>query len=403
MFRIWPRRLCRAGVYGSCLAGLVTVAAYAPAAATAVPRGGSGWRVAARVTVPGATVIMLSVAPTPRDQAWATGLSVKRSGRDGRLVIERWSGHGWRPAPVPARMSAAFGRPAAGYSGPPFPVAAASSPGNTWIFNQITGAWLRWDGRRWSDGVLPGRGGGGEVAVTSALAAGSRGAWAFGGRLTARGTLTPWAAQRRRGRWVVTAMPAGLPKMLVSAVSAAGPDDIWATIGYGGQVIFPAQGNGGALARWDGHRWHRMRLPAALAATGDPTSVLAASSRDVWVGGGVANSKEGLTEAIAHWDGSRWRVTRVPAAASRANCVLRSLVARRAGVLGLGVCLNFNGSISSRLWQLADGQWSSPATPSLAGRRAVLLDLAGAGHAAVTWGTGNAGNAGVIAASGPVR
>jgi hypothetical protein len=75
----------------------------------------------------------------------------------------------------------------------------------------------------------------------------------------------------------------------------------------------------------------------------------------------------------------------------------------RAGVLTLGMCFHSSGTLSSRLWQLADGRWSGPVTPRLAGRPIFLLDLARADHAAVTWAAGYAGKAGIIASSGPLR
>lgn len=171
-------------VAGVCLAsfgaGLGGSAAGARAAGLpVVPRGvagpgGQGWRVVSRVSVPGRVVVMLSVASVRGDDAWAAGLAGRRS------VIERWAGRGWRRVAVPAGVLAGFDsdRPVAGYRGPPDPVIGASSARNVWVFNEVTGAWLRWDGCRWSHGLLPGRPGV-ETVVTSGLVLGRGEVWAL--------------------------------------------------------------------------------------------------------------------------------------------------------------------------------------------------------------------------------
>lgn len=341
---------------------------------------------------------MLSVASVRGDDAWAAGLAGRRS------VIERWAGRGWRRVAVPAGVLAGFDsdRPVAGYHGPPYPVIGASSARNVWAFNELTGAWLRWDGRRWSHGLLPGRPGA-ESVITSELVLGRGEVWAFGARLNGRGVGFPFAARFGGRRWVVTPMPRvrGLP---VSAVSAVRGGDIWAVIGYGGQVVAPAQGNGGALARWDGRRWRLAPLAGRFARFGDPTSIVAVSDRDVWVGGGVADSQGRLTEAAARWDGSGWRLFKVPARPSSADCVLRGMVLGRAGLVGLGDCFGDQvpDGIRSRLWRLAGRSWRGLVRPRVAGRPATLTDIAGAGRSGSAWAVGFAGSAGVIALSGRV-
>src|SRR6266702_1870144 len=99
--------------------------------------------------------------------------------------------------------------------------------------------------------------------------------------------FTPYAAHFDASKGLVTPMPR-VPNLLVSAASAVRAGDIWATIGYGGQIFFPPQANGGALARWNGRRWQLEPLPARFARRGDPTSIAARSDHDVWVGGGFA-------------------------------------------------------------------------------------------------------------------
>ncbi len=245
--------------------------------------------------MPGKVVAMLSVAAVSRDDAWAIGLAAARGAQTGRSVIEHWSGRGWRHVQVPGTKLAAFDstRTPAGSAGPPFAVIGASSASNVWAFNQMTGAWLRWNGHRWSEGLVSDHSGRAATLVTSALVLGSGQVWVFGAQEDAHGGTIPFAARFSGRRWTVTPMPRKV-NLPVSAASAVSPDDIWAVIGYGGQVPLPAQGNGGALAHWNGHGWRQVPLPAQFASGGDPTSIAALSDREVWVGGGAENSKLGL-------------------------------------------------------------------------------------------------------------
>lgn len=272
------------------------------------------------------------------------------------------------------------------------------------MFNQLTGAWLHWSGARWSHGRLPAQSGSVATAITSELVLSDADVWAFGGSVYRGGRTEPYAARFDGRRWLVTPMPR-LANLLVSAASAVRPADIWATIGYGGQLFFPPQANGGALTRWNGRRWRLEPLPARFARHGDPTSVAARSDRAVWVGGGIAGGSLDLREAAARWNGSAWRVALAPVASSRADCVVRSIVPGRAGLLVLGVCFSSlnPGRVWSRLWRLSAGTWAGPSRPRLAGTQPVFLDLASAERSGRAWAAGYAGHVGVIALSGPAR
>ncbi len=125
----------------------------------------AGWRVVARIAEPGKLVKMQSIAVAGADDAWAAGFAARRGGRSGQAVIEHWSGRAWERVAVPGTALTAFDRgPAA-----PSPVVGASSARNVWVFNQLTGAWLRWTGGRWSHGLLPAQTGSVATAVTSDL------------------------------------------------------------------------------------------------------------------------------------------------------------------------------------------------------------------------------------------
>ncbi len=318
-----------------------------------------GWRVAARIVVPGRSAYLQSVAAAGAGDVWSAGASAAPGGRAIRLLIERWSGRRWRPVAVPGPLARKF--QAGGVGRLAFALVGASSAGNVWVFNQGTGAFLRWEGRHWSEGSVPHRRGE-ALAVTSALVLGKADVWAFGATINAKGDALPFAAHFDGRGWQVTPLPRTV-NLLVSAASAVSPDDIWATLGDGGQQAFPASGEGGALLHWNGRRWQHVGLPAALADGGDPTSVVAVSDHEVWVGGGASNGKPGgMTGLSARWDGRAWHTSRLPEPESPARCVLSSILpAGRAGLRALDICFT-NGSpgLTSQFWDLARGRWSAP-------------------------------------------
>jgi hypothetical protein len=361
---------------------------------------GTSWHIVARVAVPRKIVVMQSVAAVSPHDAWAAGFSAARGARRGKPVIERWFGRAWKRVTLPRKALRAFDRGPVG----PSPIVGGSSPVNVWVFNQVTGAWLRWNGSRWSHGRLPAQPGSVATAITSELVLAGGDVWAFGGSVSREGRGEPYAARFDSRKWHVTPMPR-LPNLLVSAASAVRQDDIWATIGYGGQTLFPPQANGGALARWNGHLWRLEPLPARFARHGDPTSIVARTDRDLWVGGGIAGRSLDLTEAAARWNGSVWQVVAaVPAAPSKADCVFRSLVPYRVGLLALGECFSSldPGHVWSRLWSLTAGRWAGPSRPRLAGTEPVFLDLAPVQRAGLAWAAGYARGTGIIALSAPV-
>lgn len=165
-----------------------------------------------------------------------------------------------------------------------------------------------------------------------------------------------------------------------------------------------ASSEGGALLHWNGRRWQKVALPAALADEGDPASVAAVSDHEVWVGGGVPNGKPGgLTGMSARWDGRAWHSARLPEPASQARCVLSGIVpAGRAGLRALQVCFHDGApGLTSQFWDFSSGRWSGPAEPRLTGQKPLLLSMTQAGPRGTVWAVGAAGKAGIVASHGP--
>ena len=185
--------------------------------------------------------------------------------------------------------------------------------------------------------------------------------------------------------------------LLVVAATAIRGDDIW-TLLSAGQTSGPPR-DSGAVARWDGHRWRLAALPRPFAHYGDPASLVAVSDGDVWVGGGVASKQLDLTEAAAHWTGSRWQLLKAPTRpSSQADCALTSVQPSLGGLLGLGDCYA-SGQASPvrwRLWQLRGDRWIRLIGPRIR-QRGTLLALAGLRGARSLWAVGYSGSSGIIA------
>ena len=134
-------------------------------------------------------------------------------------------------------------------------------------------------------------------------------------------------------------------------------------------------------------------------------AVLARSDSDVWVGGGVRNSKGGYTEAVGHWNGHAWSMVTLPVSGTTGQWHVNSIVPDGSGGLwALGYCMATCGVHPSRIWHEADGRWTGPVVPSWEVKDSALDQLAATGHS--VWGVGRVNNngiyAGLIVRNGPV-
>ncbi len=353
------------------VAGLALASGYTPAQATGTP----GWRTVATVSEPSESTGLVSVAAAGDKGSWAVGYAGSTNGDIITPIVESWSGTSWGPVTVPTTELTKLGEL------PVLDTVATSGPGNVWAFTAF-GGWLHGtsNGTTWTAGKL----GKAQVLVQSSLALGQDTGWAFGGSIGTRKT-TPYAAYNAGHGWKRTVVPG---KGTISAASAISPGDIWATLGTSPEGL---GSSAGGLLHWSGGHWHTVTsLPAELG-MGPLGSVLARSDKNVWVGGGVKNSKGGTTEAIGHWNGEHWKVTVLRAAASKAKYNVTSIVTDGAGgIWALADCSGSNcpnSGLASRLWHLtADGSWNHPIVPKLATSASALLDLAPVGR--LVWGVG---------------
>jgi hypothetical protein len=315
--------------------------------------------------------------------AWATGATAPQKARRYQPIIERWNGIAWRPVQLPPAVAGKWRQ------GFPFSVVGASSSTDFWAFSEALGVWLHWDGRRWSAGRLPDPNPYSPLVISSAKVLGPGDVWVFGGHLT--GGLNnktegpPYVAHFNGRHWKIMRGPRG--RDAIGAVSVLSSADIWAVLGRLPLVSSRVRTTGNAVVHWNGRRWTTVPLPRAFTGETDLTSILAYSDRNVWIGGGIANGKGlGLTEAVAHWDGSRWAVHMLPTWHTPVRYELSSMVPDGSG--GIWAVATNEGLTRSRLWHLHAGHWYGPQLLRPCRHACLLLGLAQVPGSTSVWAAG---------------
>lgn len=157
---------------------------------------------------------------------------------------------------------------------------------------------LHWNGRRWRRATAPTGGRFAELRDVAAIA--RRDAWAVG-LANEGGLVLRWNGRR----WRSVAIPAG-PYASLWGVSASASNNVWAV---------GTEKSGWLVLHWNGRRWRRVAPPSF------PSSefsylrgVLTFAPNDVWIAGDSPEVDE--AGALAHWNGSTWRVFITPGPAS---------------------------------------------------------------------------------------
>ena len=203
---------------------------------------------------------------------------------------------------------------------------------------------------------MPGAGaaGGPAVLITSAKIFSPDDVWVFG--MTERygppGTTTPYAAHFDGKRWATVPVPG---QGAITAVSAVSPGDMWAVVGsVTTQRISP--GATPAVLHWTARSgWRPAAVQPELPGSAQLSSVLAARSGALWVGGEALNNNDGTTPFAASWTGSAWTITELPITASLARWGIAELADNGDGVWAVVAAENAPGH---QLWHLQRMKWS---------------------------------------------
>ena len=112
------------------------------------------------------------------------------------------------------------------------------------------------------------------------------------------------------------------PQSDLNAVTAIGPDDVWAVGSHTGlSTPHPL------MFHWDGQAWHEVPAPAG-ADLGVWQAVSGTTANDIWaVGLSYSAAYSAPAPLVGHWTGSQWTVVSLPGSVSEAG-VLRGVFAR---------------------------------------------------------------------------
>ena len=358
----------------------VAAAGSALALGTGIAFAAGGWTVVAAPPT-GANATLTSVATVSDSDAWAVGY---RNGNaftnvGAKVLIDNWNGTAWTQVATPATPQNTALLNAVSASSATDAWAVGRTQNNKSSFQALA---LQWNGTAWS--VSP--------SFTGALSAYAVGvadisptdAYAIGNNSSIpRGHLAHWNGTTWSS--VTVPLPPNAPtNTTLNAISADGPNDVWAVGTYLNSVT--EQFDNFSI-HFNGTAWAVGPAPAA----GNLYALKANSPADVWAVGGSASSNGTLTE---HFNGSAWSV--VPSPSPGASSVLDGVTTSNAAssVWAVGsftpsgstspqtLTLNWNGTA-----------WSVVTSPNPASFDTLNAVATNPG-AAIVWAVGATGQSG---------
>ena len=359
---------------------MVAAAGSALALAAGTAFAATGWTV---VTAPptGQNATLTGVATVSDSDAWAVGF---RNGNaftnDGaKVLIDNWNGTAWSQVATPATpQNTAL-----------LDAVSASSAMDAWAVGRtqnnkssLQGLALQWNGTSWS--VSP--------SFTGALSAFALGvadispadAYAVGNNSSIpRGHLAHWNGTTWSS--VTVPLPPNAPtNTTLNAISADGPNDVWAVGTYLNSVT--EQFDNFSI-HFNGTAWAVGPTPAA----GNIYALKANSPTDVWAVGGSSSSNGTLTE---HFNGTAWSV--VPSPSPGTTAVLDGVTTSNAAnnVWAVGSFTPAGSTSPQTLTMNWNGTaWSVVTSPNPASFDTLSAVATNPG-AAIVWAAGSTGQSG---------
>jgi hypothetical protein len=267
---------------------------------------GTSWSVA--TTPNGGTLARLNaVAEIATDDVWAVGVDYNQSAQAYQTLVEHFDGTSWTIVPSPN----------GGTRYDELRALAMVSPSNIWAvgMTQTSGSTIRnltmiqhFDGTSWTIVPSPNRPNETDAWLLGVTATSANDVWAAG--FDHVGTL----AEHWNGTsWTIVASPNPVAGTnLFNAVTAIGPDDVWAV----GESIVPGDPSRTLAEHWDGAAWTAVPTPNQGPLNNEFFGVSALSSIDVWAVGYRAKPlPEGgfVNRTVTqHWDGTAWTIVPSP-------------------------------------------------------------------------------------------
>ncbi len=195
------------------------------------------------------TSTLFGIAAVSSQSIWVVGTSMSTPAFTGQPLIEHWNGSAWQIVPSPSAPQGEF---------------------NSLI--DVT-------------------------AITN------ENVWAVGFSMnTTKATGRPLIEHWNGSAWQIVPNPVSLKSGSLSAITAVGPNDIWAvgsTSAAAGATSEPL------ILHWDGTLWQV--VPGAnTTESSNLLSVSVVNSNDVWAVGSSANPKKSKS-LIEHWNGTSWQ------------------------------------------------------------------------------------------------
>lgn len=317
------------------------------------------WNFVASPVPPGGTGILTAAAALTGSDAWAVG-----STADGtETVTLHWDGSAWSvvPAPNPSTLGAQnllVGVEALAHDDVWAVGAFNSSGGDSTGLPATQTLAIHWDGSAWSQVPSPGVVGGSMFDAVSAL--GPNELWAVGTRVpSGTGPVeVPLAARWDGAGWTQVAAPfVGNRLNRLMGVSARTSSDVWA-VGLWKDTPSPIHL---LILHWDGSTW-------SLSSAGDPgvsdllLGVAAVASDDVWAVGERNDPVDGSQPLIVHWNGSSWSTIALPVFPGEFNRLNAIRAVSVADIWAAGASATVAGGPSQALLMHWDGSsWSQVA------------------------------------------
>jgi hypothetical protein len=375
-------------------AGFAVGAALVFAASPALAAG--GWTI---VSVPptGQNANLSGVSAPSDTDAWAVGTSngAKNTGLGSKPLIDHWNGNAWSQATAPA-IPGSVNLGAVSSSGANDAWAVGYYRIQRYTFYPLA---IQWNGTAWATSASATSALPGDTYLTGVTDISPTDAYAIGDNSPlASGELAHWNGTT----WAQVTYP--LPTntgydQTLNAISADGPNDVWAIGEYLLQVSQTNLRWETFALHWNGSKWSDVPMPLVPGSdnllTYQINAMDAISPTNVWAVGGSGDnaSPYGGTPSntlIEHWDGTAWSV--VPSPSTGTNDSLTGVTESATNNLwAVGydtpsgatqpqtLTLNYNGTA-----------WTTVASPDQ-GAPSVLTSASTTPGAAIVWTVGYSG------------
>ncbi len=300
---------------------------------------GSKWAsVSSPNPLPGDYNQLEGVSALSAKDAWAVGDDYSSSKPAATLVLH-WNGTKW------AQVTS----PNVGTEGDSLKAVSADSAGDAWAVGNTlssTGSVdtliLHWNGKAWSHVSSPTPANSG-LSLSGVTAISSSAAWAVGyyyndttntyDSLTLRWNGSKWSE-------VSSPNPDATGEDRLNAVSADGPDDVWA-VGtlcptVSARCAFSDEST--FVLHWNGKAWAKVSSPSPSTTANFLEGVSAdrASAKDAWAVGWYA-TKSGADDTLTlHWNGAKWSQVTAPNPGAQTNFLEAVAAVSKSDALAVG-------------------------------------------------------------------